>query len=130
MKIKENEFLLYVVDYLAAILFTNTDDNDEPLDANYGTWDFESAFYAQCRDDLAEFFELADVENLIMPTEYASAAHDLWMTRSGQGCGFWDGDWKTENDPERGEKLYRIVSEHFQNIDVYVTDEGQISGIF
>ena len=50
------------------------------------------------------------------------AGRDLWYTRNGHGCGFWDGDWVGE---EHDSDLTRI-SEEFGLLEPYVGDDGLI----
>lgn len=49
------------------------------------------------------------------------AGHDLWLTRAGHGCGFWDGDWRKR----LGDAL-TIRAKRLGELDVYEGDDGLI----
>lgn len=62
-----------------------------------------------------------EFEGSIAAREAALAGHDFWLTRSGHGAGFWDGDW-----PEPAASTLDKASKEFGNVDLYVGDDGQI----
>lgn len=49
------------------------------------------------------------------------AGHDLWMTRTGQGCGYWDGDWA-----EPWASRLDALAKRFGSIDLYRGRDGRI----
>lgn len=55
------------------------------------------------------------------PNILAPAGHDFWMTRTGQGCGFWDGDWR-----EPWADYLTTTANSFGSIDLYRGDDGRI----
>jgi hypothetical protein len=76
--------------YILAMFFADTPEDEE--------WDFddlhESAF-KKIKDDCAAF--CADQKTLdFIDGDEGHAGRDLWYTRQGHGCGFWDGDWSDE----------------------------------
>jgi hypothetical protein len=48
------------------------------------------------------------------------AAHDLFMTRNGHGCGFWDGDWEP-----CGDVLTRIAKDMGEQ-HAYIGDDDYV----
>ena len=110
--------------YLDAVLFTSTDDEDEPLDANFTNRDFDKSALNQAKKDLNDFWKKA--KDLIKGEDDTQIAHDVWMTRTGQGVGFWDRDYKNDPDDDKGDKLTKIIDKSFKNIDAYVGDDGKI----
>lgn len=52
------------------------------------------------------------------------AGYDLWMTQSGQGVGFWDGDWSDE----AGHEMTEIVRKHLREHELYIGDDRKIWG--
>ena len=102
-------------EYIRAALWVETDEDESPLDAKYTVADIERETLAQMIEDCRQFQEkyghLFTKENCpkqFDPVGYA--AHDLWLTRSDNGCGYWDGDWEepaatilTEAAKEMGE---------------------------
>ena len=101
--------------YITAALWSttaNTDDTGgEPLDRNYGPEDIAPETLARMRADCIEFLNhrlggrlIAIAERLeaegrwSLPggadcTVLEYAGHDLWLSRNGHGCGYFDGDW-------------------------------------
>ena len=51
------------------------------------------------------------------------AGHDLWLTRCGHGCGYWDGDWPAGI----GEGLDKLAH-GFGEVWLEVGDDGLIHG--
>lgn len=104
--------------YIEAALFTSTDDNDEPLDANYSIEDIApstlEAIVHDCKQFQQENAEALDEKGDV------HGGHDFWLTRNGHGAGFWDGDW-----PERGKEL-TVASKKYGEADLYVGDDGYI----
>jgi hypothetical protein len=52
------------------------------------------------------------------------AGHDVWLTRNGHGCGFWDGDWS-----EPAATRLTKASKKFGEFNLLVGDDGKIHGI-
>lgn len=131
----------FLASYLEAALWSSTDDSGEPLDRSYGPDDLASETLAKMRTDCVTFLDhklggrlIAIAERLeaegkwhlpaganCTVTEYAG--HDLWLTRWGHGCGFWDGDWPRGI----GEGLDKLA-EQFGSFDLYVGNDGLIHG--
>lgn len=88
--------------YLDAALWSSTDsDNrDATLDRDYHITDIEqdslSEMVAECEKFQADNSALLVQAYEQYPDTHCSpqayAGHDLWMTRVGSGCGYWDGD--------------------------------------
>lgn len=73
--------------YLEAIGFTETGDTDQPASGTPLSPQDRARAYTDCRN----FFW--GVEYLgYAPTikDWAQIGHDLWLTRTGHGTGFWD----------------------------------------
>jgi hypothetical protein len=125
----DNAFLLA---YVEAALWSSTDDNEEPLDNNYGSEDMDPDTMRRMRADCAKFQRenAADIaagaaEGAGGSGEYgpeARAGHDFWLTRCGHGAGFWDGDW-----PEPAATRLTEAAHAFGEVDLYVGDQGKIS---
>ena len=124
--------------YIAAALWSSTDDNDEPLDHAYGIGDIDAATLATMRADCERFAReqaewitdehlkygpVASREHEGMYGAVERAGHDFWLTRNGHGCGFWDGDW---NEPAA---THLTAAAHaFGEFNLYVGDDGQVYG--
>lgn len=77
--------------YIEAIYFTETGDIDQPsAEVEISTTDSSRA-HLDCRtfkwalDGLPTHLAPADLDSL-----WEQIGHDLWLTRNGQGAGFWD----------------------------------------
>lgn len=79
--------------YLAAALWTATDEEGDPLDNNYDLDDLSWEARRQARERVEDFLRLA---RLTLPTDWEEhwrpeqVGHDLLLTSQRQGAGFWD----------------------------------------
>lgn len=105
--------------YLETALWSATDHDEQPLDANYSIEDFAPEAVSQARLDLNRFLNMA--KDLVDGEDETTVAHDFWLTRNGHGAGFWDGDY----EHEKGQALTKI-SKQFKEITPYVGDNGKI----
>lgn len=103
-----------VTGYIEAMLWAETDDNEEPLDRNYGPDDIAPETMQNIREVCSRFYAM--VKDLdYSPVRRGSAGsdgytdeealgHDLWLTSRGHGVGFWEyGDWTVEGEEIGGE---------------------------
>jgi hypothetical protein len=104
--------------YITAALFTETDDDDQPLDKNYTIDDLTIAARNLMASDCAGFLE-AHAEEI--GSELERAGHDFWLTRNGHGAGFWDGDWPAPT----GQDL-SIAAKKYGTAGLYVGDDGAL----
>lgn len=107
--------------YIAAALWSSTDDNDEPLDANYNAGDLSGDLMDKMIEDCAAFLAKADIPDNLLP----QAGHDFWLTRNGHGTGFWD---RPEVYGEEKAQELSALAETFGVVDLYVGDDGRIYG--
>jgi len=75
--------------YITAALWSSTDDDDQPLDANYDDRDLTAAALKKMRADTAKF-QKDNAELLDKAGDASQNGHDFWLTRNGHGAGFWD----------------------------------------
>lgn len=104
--------------YIETALWSSVDDDDEPLDSNYGIEDLAPETLKKMVAD-AEKFQKTHWDEI--SGDLGRAGHDFWLTRNGHGAGFWDGDWP---DPI-GDVLTK-ASEKFGNQHMYVGDDGKL----
>lgn len=120
--------------YLVAALWSSTyskeDDmegnNPKPIDDDYDVDDVEPESVASARSDVVDFVQactrlginLKDTDTFHRNEEWSVVAqhgHDLWLTRAGHGCGFWDrgygevGDKLTEVCKAMGEQYIDVI---------------------
>lgn len=108
----------FVEAYLETALWSSTDDDGNPIDREYSTFDVADCARDSAVADCRSFLEQA--KDLIEGEDLTTVAHDFWLTRNGHGAGFWDGDY-----PENGDKL-SALSREFGEVDVYVGDDGKV----
>lgn len=88
--------------YCEAALWSSTDDNDEPLDCNYGIEDIATETLVKMSRSCDVF--RAEAGNLLDDIDPVQAGHDFWLTRNRHGAGFWD-----RGLGDVGDKLTRIA---------------------
>lgn len=76
--------------YMSAVLFTDEDDNEEPLDRNYSTDDFEPKTVATIKTMAKKF--ITDNKKAIEESglSYDQIGMDMWYAQQGHGVGFRD----------------------------------------
>lgn len=109
--------------YMSAVLFTGIDENEEPLDRNYDTSDFDPETKEKIKRMLIQY--IIDNRKVIKSSgmEYFGIGSDIWYTQSGQGVGFFDRNLpKTieEKLTEEAEKYVRLPDLYVQNGKVYL----------
>lgn len=99
--------------YIEAALWSSVDDQDEPLDSNYGIESIALKTLvlmdAECR-----LFKLQNQKDIGDRLE--QAGHDLWLTRNHHGCGYWE---KTNWPEEAGQRLTEAAHK-FGEVSLYV----------
>ena len=78
-------------EYINAMLFYTTDDNDTSLDVNYSINDIDDDSLNRLKNGCVDFVK--ENWNILMNEDARQAGHDFWLTRNGHGTGFWDGDY-------------------------------------
>lgn len=104
--------------YIAAALWSSTDEDGQPLDAKYGAEDLAETTLGRMVKD-CEDFRAAHADDIGDRLE--QAGHDFWLTRNGHGAGFWDGDWETDV----GRRL-TDAAKVYPGVDLSVGDDGLI----
>ncbi len=110
---------------IEALYFTDTGDTDQPsADAKLDS-DLRLDIEADCRSFWRRFGCYVDAADCDRGngthSKAAQAGHDFWLTRNGQGAGFWDGDW-----PKAAGKRLTKSSKTFGETTLYVGDDGKI----
>lgn len=120
--------------YLIAALWLGLDDDDVPMDENYGLEDIALSALQQAIEECAEFqkdnksllllaynlYDKYEMESHIGAFSGAACAgHDYWLTRNGHGVGFWD-----RGMGDVGEELTKACE--YQERNLYVGDDGLI----
>lgn len=107
--------------YIETALWSSLDDDNEPLDMNYGIENFSPETLATIEMDCKTFQEkYADL--LSKAGDEKQNGHDFWLTRNGHGAGFWD----REYPKEVSEPLTEVCkwNGEFGECHLYVGDDG------
>jgi hypothetical protein len=109
--------------YIEAALWTFTDD--EPEDKHFSFEDISDETLELMKKDCNNFQD--ENKELYSNGGWSDeqAGHDFWLTRNGHGAGFWDKSSNGGYDEEVGEKL-STVSKNYENMDLYIGDDGKI----
>jgi hypothetical protein len=118
----------FTTGYIECAIWASTDSNGAPLDRNYDVDRIAKETLSQMREDCANF-QAANHELLTAAYEHptisyneSQAGQDFWLTRNGEGAGFWDRSLgKIGKDLTAASKLYKETL-------LYVGDDGQIYG--
>lgn len=126
--------------YITTLLWSETDDNDTPIDDNFSVSDISIDVRAKIEADIRKFEELitntslVNFENItdLTGNDYDIIMHDFVLTRNGHGAGFWDGDYDFNilDDANNiicniGDKLTEL-SKQFNTVSLYVGDDGKL----
>ena len=114
--------------YLAAALWSSTvGDESTPMDDNYSADDVSEETVRHAAHDIKRFTTMCAARGIDLDTVAETQTHglehighDLWLTRNGHGCGFWDGDY-----PEHGDTLTAICKE-LGEVNLYVGNDGKV----
>lgn len=117
--------------YLIAALWSSADDDEEPLDFNYGIEQLAPEAIDRAKADCADFqTKNASLLNqayklytphIDAPTPQCSAGHDFWLTRNGHGVGFWDRGF-----PDALGDALSDAARACGELDLYAGDDGKL----
>lgn len=112
--------------YLAAALWSSSDEDGAALDLRYGANDVSDELSRAADEDLHAFLAAnAEVIERVLQPGYglSNVGHDLWLTRNGHGGGFWDRG--LEDDGVILANAARTLSE----VDLYMGDDGKVYAV-
>ena len=119
-RIGKNEIDEFTAHYLIAALWTESDDDEIPLENNYELDSFADCALQKAKEDCGSFVK-ENAENLAQAGSDEQNGHDFWLTRNGHGTGFWDRDYG-----KLGDKLTEACCSKFKEIYLYVGDDGKL----
>lgn len=108
----------FTLAYIEAALWSSTDDDGRPFDADYSWQDLAGETLAKMVADCSRF----QAENDLDGYPSSNAGHDFWLTRNHHGCGFWENDYGTEDQCAKLTK----AAHAFGQCDLYIGDDGKI----
>lgn len=126
----ELNFEKFVQAYIAAALWSSTDEAGDPLDDSHSPDDIAPETLQQMREDCRDFFDgmQKDLQEYCEATDSeewsgeSCAGHDYWLTRNGHGAGFWD-----RGLGALGQRL-SDAAKVYRGFDLYIGDDGKIYG--
>lgn len=114
----KTKFTQFELGYIECMLWSSTDDSNDPIDSKYSIDDIDSETIQKIKQDCDLFIEKAG--DLLDSLDDSQAGHDFWLTRNHHGAGFWDRDLG-----ELGDKLTKI-SHSFGEAYLYVGDDERL----
>ena len=75
--------------YLETLLWSECDEEGEPLDSRFSVDDFTLAALKSCAGDCRDF-QRAQAADLAAAGDKSQNGHDFALTRNRHGAGFWD----------------------------------------
>jgi len=112
-------------DYLTAALWSGLDDDDEPLDTNYGPEDIDAETRDSIETELKDFWRKASEEGLLTHWTPEQFAHDFALTRNHHGTGFWDRGHGNPDWEAAGRRLTEMA-DAYGELNLYVGDDGKL----
>ena len=109
--------------YIAAALWSSTDDEGNPLDDNYGPEDLAPVTLATMIEDCAAFQRDCAMNLEASGLSSEQAGHDFWLTRNHHGAGYWDRGLQADVGRSLTDDAHTWGS-----FDLYIGDDGQIYG--
>lgn len=107
--------------YVAAALWSSTDNDDSPLDQDHDYFDLPEETIVAMKEDCDDFRNFCKENgNMLDGIDESQAGHDFWLTRNGHGAGFWD-----RGLGALGEKL-STACKPYGSVWLYVGDDGKI----
>jgi hypothetical protein len=112
---------------LATLLWSSTDDNDQPLDSGIHEPSPEliarlEADWERFQDAIQDRMPDFDPDEHCLTGDLGQMEHDFILTRNRHGCGFWEeSDWEAPY----GDQLTAICHE-MGEIEPYVMENGKI----
>ena len=106
--------------YVDCALWTETDDEGDPLEDNFQETDLTTEAKTAIWGDCLAFF-LAN-EDHVYAVDYddENVGHDFWLTRNGHGTGFWD------RDATAAFSALDASARSFGECSLYVGDDGRL----
>ena len=114
----------FICGYMRAILFAETDEEGEPLDNAYTEADFSEDANARIYTECNRFLMVANEHKLLEGIDMEQAGHDFWLTRNGNGSGFWD---KENIYGRKNAEILTIMSDCFGEVAVGIDNLGEIN---
>ncbi len=105
-------------DYLACALWASVDKDDDPLDKNYGVYNFTEEAFDKLNKTWLRFIK--EAKPYLRNVSVDQVQHDLWLTQNGHGTGFWD---RPEVYGKLNASKLTEIADKVGMIDLYVTDD-------
>ena len=105
--------------YIECALWSETDNEGNPLDDSYGPDDLAPETVRAMKED-CEDFQVANANDLERAGFATQNGHDFWLTRNRHGAGFWDRGYG-----EVGKRLTE-AARACGSTYLYVGDDGKL----
>ena len=105
--------------YVTCALWSETGDDEEPLDSEHSIDDIDSRSLLSMQQD-CDKFRTDNRDDINELDDDSQASHDFWLSRNGHGAGFWD-----RGNGDLGERLTK-ASQMFKTCNLYIGDDRRI----
>lgn len=106
--------------YLETALWTEEERLGEELeDNNFSIYDFSEEDRNKAKEQIEWFVNIA--KSSLNGLSDTAIGHDIWLSRNGQGSGFWDRDI-----PEADSDFLMELCDQLGGADLYVGDDGKL----
>lgn len=125
-KVDNKNITDFINGYKMGILFTETDEEGENLDANYNPSNFDSKSDEIISKMAHQYIDENGASIILSKLSYEQIGTDVWFAQSGQGAGFFDRnlDKNIEENLTRGAKKFSDLSTYVFAQDGKVYIEG------
>ena len=107
--------------YITCLLWSETNEEGEPMDDYYDKTDIAPESLKEIRDDVEGFVALCDENGIdLLPITDEQIGHDFCLTRNGHGTGFWD-----RGLGDKGKHL-TSAAKSFGSQTLYAGDDGRL----
>lgn len=112
--------------YIAAALWSSTDDKGEHLDKKHNKGDISEETLSKIKKDITNF--LKEAEQYLKESELddGQIGHDFWLTRNRHGVGFWDRGSGKSKEINTALKKISDISSSYGETDLYIGDDKKI----
>jgi len=116
-----------VTAYMICALWSSVDDDGEPLDGLYETWDLADEATASMIEDVQDFLDNVEEHDIDWRSGWSAEqmGHDFWLTRNRHGAGFWDRYHGLDPRGIVGSELTELAHPYGESV-VYVGDDGKL----
>jgi hypothetical protein len=120
-RFKQSNIENIIRQYLLTALWTADDESDRNSFQDKSVYDFSNEAKKQAKEEIEWFIDITGDAIIRSNISDGSIGHYLWLTRNGHGSGFWDNNYRKEDEDE-----LCYLSEILGECLIYTGDDGKI----